>query len=368
MNDFQSDRFKIDTLIGEGNFGSVYKALDIKTGMNVAIKIEKPCKISQLDTEVEVLQSLSNEKGFAKLISYGKYNEHKYVVMSLLGQNLQKKMMIMRKIISTDVVIEIGLQCLQRIKSLHEQFYIHRDLKPQQYLVDSDLNVSLIDFGLCKKYLNKKMMIHIPYSDNRPFVGTINYASLNTHLGIQQSRRDDLESFCYILSFLIKGKLPWISRNRRFTEKEIKKIKTNLIPSNLFSNPSLIQFFIYVKGLQFEKAPDYSFLLNLVNKALEEEKVRSLSRETCNEISICSTKSKTKIRKKTRKNTVSNTKFKRSNFCKTLDDFSISIFDNSGTEVYEKKPEIRDRKILDTKFMFEVECSANQEKHICSII
>ena len=216
MNELLSNRFQIDSLIGEGNFGSVYKAQDTSTGLNVAIKIEKPCKISQIDTEVEVLESLSHEKGFPRLIYHGQHKNQKYMAMTLLGHNLQRKMILMRKMITLDAVIDIGFQCFQRIKSLHDHFFIHRDLKPQQFLIDYDSNVSLVDFGLCKKYLNKKMMIHIPFTDSRPFVGTINYASLNTHNGIQQSRRDDLESFCYILSYLIKGKLPWISSRRKF--------------------------------------------------------------------------------------------------------------------------------------------------------
>lgn len=365
MNEILSSRFQIDSLIGEGNFGSVYKAQDKLTGLNVAIKIEKTCKVSQISTEVEVLESLSHENGFPRLLYHGQHDNQKYIAMTLLGQNLQRKMILMRKMITLDIVIEIGFQCLQRIKSLHHHFFIHRDLKPQQYLIDYDFNVSLVDFGLCKKYLNKKMMIHIPFTDSRPFVGTINYASLNTHNGIQQSRRDDLESFCYILSYLIKGKLPWISRNKRFSEKEIKKMKTGLGPSLLFKNPNLVQFFIYVKSLQFEKTPDYTYLFDLIKKALEEEKLKSLSTGTINEISLGSTKSKSKVRKLRKKG---NKRLKRSNFCKTLDNYSISIFDNSGTEVCENKPEIKDRRILRSQVVNQVEKCKEQSEYKCCVV
>ena len=364
MDDFKSDRFELEVLLGEGNFGWVYKATDKTSNSKIAIKIEKPCKISQLETEIEVLESLSGEKGFPKLIDHGKSFDKRYMVMTLLGQSLQKKMILMRKMIGVDTVIEIGYQCLQRIKTLHERLYLHRDLKPQQFLIDNDLNISLIDFGLCKKYLNSKMMIHIPYTDNRPFVGTINYASLNTHIGIQQSRRDDLESFCYILSYLIKGKLPWISPTKKFDEKEIKKMKTSVVPSSLFHNPNLVQLFVYVKNLQFEKLPDYNYLFELLSRAVKEEKSESLSRVSYESSSQNMSKNLTKPRKTKRKSK----SLKRSNFCRSLEDICITIEDNSQTEVCEQMPEIRNRDIIQERILLAAENPIVQEKLNCCLM
>ena len=270
----------------------------------------------------------------------------------------------MRKMIGVDTVIEIGHKCLQRIKTLHEKFYLHRDLKPQQFLIDNDFNISLIDFGLCKKFLNNKIKIHIPYTDNRPFVGTVNYASLNSHLGIQQSRRDDLESFCYILSYLIKGKLPWISPTKKFDEKAIKKMKISLVASNLFDNQNLGQIFIYIKSLQFEKSPDYNYLFELLNRAAQEEKSESLSQVPNGNSSPNMNKNRAKpIKTKRKKKSL-----KRSNLCRSLEDICISIEDNSQTEVCEQMPEMRNREIIQEKILSAAKSPEVQNNLNCCII
>ena len=81
----------------------------------------------------------------------------------------------------------------------------------------------MIDFGLAKRYRDPRTGLHIPYKDMKNLVGTARYASINTHLGIQQSRRDDIECLGYVLVYFLKGKLPW--QGLEYTSKSDKHYK-----------------------------------------------------------------------------------------------------------------------------------------------
>ena len=94
---------------------------------------------------------------------------------------------------------------------MHKKGYIHRDLKPENILMGLDEHAStvyLIDYGLAKKWKQSNGE-HIPIRDGKSLTGTARYASAATHLGIEQSRRDDLEGAGYVLLYLLKGELPW---------------------------------------------------------------------------------------------------------------------------------------------------------------
>ena len=100
---------------------------------------------------------------------------------------------------------------IQRIEFIHNKGYLHRDIKPDNFVIGRGKKASkvyIIDFGLAKRYLLKDGG-HIPYRDNKNLTGTARYASLNTHLGIEQGRRDDIEGIANVLLYFVKGSLPW---------------------------------------------------------------------------------------------------------------------------------------------------------------
>ncbi len=101
---------------------------------------------------------------------------------------------------------------INRIENLHKHNFIHRDIKPENFVIGLENKsniIYLIDFGLSKRFKNSKTFQHIPYRENRSLIGTVRYSSINSHLGIEPSRRDDLESIAYVLIYFLKGYLPW---------------------------------------------------------------------------------------------------------------------------------------------------------------
>lgn len=115
------------------------------------------------------------------------------------------------------------------MKRVHNLYIIHRDIKPENFLISKDGKgpLYIIDYGLSKRYVDDQGR-HIPRATNKGFRGTLRYASINMHQGIENSRRDDLESLGYVLIYLIKGKLPWqnLKVPRKRKSEQIARVKT----------------------------------------------------------------------------------------------------------------------------------------------
>jgi len=153
---------------------------------------------------------------------------------------------------------------------------LHRDIKPDNILIDRNGKLKLADFGLAKKYRDPRTHTHIPYRENKNLTGTARYASINTHLGIEQSRRDDLESLGYVLMYFNRGSLPW-----QGLKAQTKKQKYERISEKKLSTPIEVlckgfpgEFATYLnfcRSLRFDDKPDYTYLRQLFRNLFHRE-------------------------------------------------------------------------------------------------
>ena len=148
---------------------------------------------------------------------------------------------------------------------------IHCDIKPQNFLVgkgEKENIIFLIDYGLSKRYRDEQTRIHISYKDNKSLTGTARFASRNAHNGIEQTRRDDLESLGYVFLYFLKGSLPWQGlKIKEKTEKyqKIREMKNSVSAKDLFKGypDEFIQYMEYCFNLKFEEEPNYRNMINM---------------------------------------------------------------------------------------------------------
>ena len=148
----------------------------------------------------------------AKIHHFGEEGDYNILIMDLLGPSLEDLFNFCGRKFQLKTTLMVADQMITRIEYVHSKNYIHRDIKPENFVIGlgkRSNQVFLIDFGLSKKFRDPKTHQHIPYKENKNLTGTARYASINAHLGIEQSRRDDLEAIGYVSIYFIKGKLPW---------------------------------------------------------------------------------------------------------------------------------------------------------------
>jgi len=156
---------------------------------------------------------------------------------------------------------------------------MNRDIKPDNFLIGlpnskSASTIHITDFGMAKHYRDPKTKVHIPYRENKSSPGTVRYMSINTHLGREQSRRDDLESLGYVFMYFLRGRLPWQDLRAQTDEQLYEKIgeKKQTTPISELCEGFPKEFAIYmdyVRKLSFQETPDYDFLRDLFTKVLK---------------------------------------------------------------------------------------------------
>jgi serine/threonine protein kinase len=265
--------------IGKGTFGNIFLGKNTETNEEFAVKIEniktdvfnKPTET--LLKEAKILYELKGERGFPRMYYFIKDDKLSIMVMTLLHKNFSELWKENEKKLSLKTVLMAADQMITRLEYLHSQGVVHRDIKPENFMIGTDQTlIYLIDFGLSKKYRDEGGA-HNPCREGVGMVGTARYTSVYSHLGLEQSRRDDLESLGYVMIYFLKGKLPWMNiqadtkaeKHQRIGEMKMKMTSTELCKGLPMQ---FLQYFEYVKGMSYTQEPNYGYLKKLFRTLL----------------------------------------------------------------------------------------------------
>ncbi|EJD02442.1 kinase-like protein [Fomitiporia mediterranea MF3/22] len=272
--------YRVGKKIGEGSFGVIFEGTNLLNSQTVAIKFEpRKSDAPQLRDECRSYRILAGCPGIPQIYHFGQEGLHNILVIDLLGPSLEDLFDMCGRKFSIKTVCLTARQMISRVQTIHERNLIYRDIKPDNFLIGrpGTKNANLIhvvDFGMAKQYRDPKTKQHIPYRERKSLSGTARYMSINTHLGREQSRRDDLEALGHVFMYFLRGSLPWqglkAATNKQKYEKIGEKKQTTPIKELCESLPEEFSIYLnYVRKLGFEETPDYDFLRELFTKVMK---------------------------------------------------------------------------------------------------
>ncbi|KAF7726872.1 casein kinase I [Apophysomyces ossiformis] len=270
--------YRVGKKIGEGSFGIIYEGTNLLNNQQVAIKFEpRKSDAPQLRDEYRTYKIMA--AGIPTAYYFGQEGLHNILVIDLLGPSLEDMFDVCGRRFSIKTAAMLAKQMLTRVQTIHEKNLIYRDIKPDNFLIgkpgtDMANNIFIVDFGMAKLYRDPKTKHHIPYRERKSLSGTARYMSINTHLGREQSRRDDLEALGHVFMYFLRGSLPWqglkAATNKQKYEKIGEKKQSTAIKDLCQGFPEEFGIYLqYVRKLGFEEAPDYDFLRELFTKVIK---------------------------------------------------------------------------------------------------
>ena len=234
-------KYKPLKIIGKGAFGKIYSTIRLEDKSIFAMKTERKNALKKiLETEAYFLFLLQGF-GIPKLITFGHTKNYNILIETLLDKSLHDIFIKTRKPCDLKNLCLIAIQLLERLEYIHSKNIIYCDVKPENFMIGiKDPNVIyIVDFGLCKKYRSSKTGRHLLPRTTKKLSGTLRYSSVNVIKGKESSRRDDLISLGYVLIFLYKRNLPWISDYEKLNKRtyfELVMSKLTNAGGDLFKN------------------------------------------------------------------------------------------------------------------------------------
>ena len=280
MNCIIANKYEIIEEVGQGTFGKVFRGKHIRTKEDVAIKIQFKSIINVLQHEAKLYKHLENTIGRPSMRNYGHQEGFHYLILDYLDKPLDK--LEMTPLESLTYFIE----AVKVLETIHKLGVLHRDIKPDNLMINERKQFYVIDFGLSKWFLDSSGN-HMKEKTNKSMVGTIKYSSINVHNGIEPSRRDDLESLCYTFMSLYGKELMWANVCEELkpidetdetdeTDEQKKKkivcekIKALKLDDALFSDlpDEFLIIVFYVRNLSFEETPNYKYIINVLHNVV----------------------------------------------------------------------------------------------------
>ncbi|CAI9284322.1 unnamed protein product [Lactuca saligna] len=230
MERIVGDKYKLGRKIGSGSFGEIFLATHVDTHEIVAVKMEnRQTKHPQLLYEAKLYNYLQGIVGIASIHWSGVDVEDNVLVLDLLGPSLEDLFVYCGRKFSLKTVLMLADQMLTRIELMHAKGFLHRDLKPDNFLMGLGRKanqVYVIDFGLAKRYRDPTTSCHIPY--NLPWQG-------------------------------LKG----ATKKQKYDKICEKKVSTPIEVLCKNHHVEFASYFQYCRSLTFDQRPDYGFLKRL---------------------------------------------------------------------------------------------------------